>query len=406
MKGNMAFRAGVFVAVSVTKTSADTRLGLGLGTARDGKIVVTSIVDGTPAARTEIRVGMIVQKVNNIGCDRTKAAQMLKSAVGPVTLLLETRDNNGSTATPSLVASLATATVVKKEGCEAGITLANINGKLIISQVEENGLSGKSGLEPGMVLLSINNNDCSKKMAGDTMVMMKETGGLVTILAQKPFLSLGEVAAAVGTTLPSMMRRGKGAPLGSDDEDTECQATEPAEVDLGAEDDDVESQATEPTQADSVIGESGNYPEQQQQKKHHSFRVRNAVIGTNLCLLILTFWLAVEHDKKEKEIEDQDDVEDGASFFYFGASSFASIWGIFGATIHHFWIITMVMALFVVQLVISLAVVSADESWIELLALFCVYLFIIGLHSFFAWQIRSGKITVSKLSPCASPYYH
>jgi C-terminal processing protease CtpA/Prc len=189
-------RAGVLVAATLKKPTLETKVGLALGKAHD-RVVVTKISDGTPAAMTTIQSGMVIRQINGVPINDMSSgdvAQLLGDSVGLIKLLLETP--KGDQIGPlSLVKSLVVGAFDNDDEGELGLSLMNNDGKLLVSRVAEDGKCAKSGLRPGMILLSINNTNCSKRTADDAISILEQTPGVVSILAQKPFLGPGEILA-------------------------------------------------------------------------------------------------------------------------------------------------------------------------------------------------------------------
>ena len=202
-------RAGVLVAATFNKPTADTKAGLGLG-AKKGMVVITKVANGTPASTTQIQTGMVIRQINSIPCDNlgpTEVAQELASSVGLVTLLLETPGAEGSMGSASLNKSLATA-AIDKDGSDIGVSFRSKNGHLFVGHVSEDGLFASSGLRPGMAMLSINNLNCAKKMPDEAIEILEKASGIVTVLTQKPFLGPGEIVTA------SITREDTSTPIG------------------------------------------------------------------------------------------------------------------------------------------------------------------------------------------------
>eukprot|EP00797_Seminavis_robusta_P009903 Sro171_g075800.2 n/a (1950) ;mRNA; f:61061-66910 len=212
-------RAGVFVAATLKKTSLGTKVGLGLGKSKD-RVIVTKIGDGTPAATTEVQKGMVIRQVNNVPVKDMAAgdvAKVLAETDGLVTLLLETPKDDKIGAL-TLVKTLAVAAIDNDDEAELGLTLMNKGGRLMVAKIAEGGKFAKSGLRPGMTLLSINNSNCSKRTADEATAIIEQTPGVVTLLAQKPFLGPGEIIAvpinrgeseSIGLGLGSSNKTGK-----------------------------------------------------------------------------------------------------------------------------------------------------------------------------------------------------
>lgn len=191
-------KAGVLVAASFVKPTKDSKAGIGLGKSK-GRTIVTKITDGTPASMTEIQQGMVVRQVNGVACgelDSTETAKLIGSAEGIVTMLLETPSAADSVGSESLIKSLATGAVDMDTEGDLGLSLINKNGALCVSKVAGGSKFATTGIRPGMTLLSINNLNCAKKPAADAMKTITETSGVVTLLAQKPFLGPGEIVTA------------------------------------------------------------------------------------------------------------------------------------------------------------------------------------------------------------------
>ena len=203
-------RAGVLVAATFKKSTSETKTGLGLG-AKNGMVIVTKVVNGTPAATTQIQSGMVIRQVNGIICDTlgpTEVAQELAGAAGLVSLLLETPGASGGVGSASLNKSLTLASIDKAESSNLGVTFRVKDRRLFVATVSKDGLFANSGLRPGMAILSINNTNCAKKAPEYAMAMIEDVTGIVTLLAQKPFLGPDEIVTA------SITRADTSTPIG------------------------------------------------------------------------------------------------------------------------------------------------------------------------------------------------
>ena len=91
-------KPGAMIAATITKEKADQKVGLGMGTSSKNseKTYITSIKADSPAADSDLQVGMFLKTVNNIDCSKKDLAQigkLLANATGTFTILAQAKED-------------------------------------------------------------------------------------------------------------------------------------------------------------------------------------------------------------------------------------------------------------------------------------------------------------------------
>jgi predicted metalloprotease with PDZ domain len=196
----------------ITKESQSDPVGIGLRIA-NGKIIISSIRDGSLASPTQLMPGMELVSIDNEDCFGANAmivSKMLRDAVGKITIVASTKNGNLTKSGESNAdVSLVTAMLDKTEkDTRVGLTIVRKFNKLIITKISEDGLAAESDLLVGMEVLSINNKDVSDMQSSEAGALLAEAEGTLTILAKRPNLPPGSYVTA------AINKESSGASLG------------------------------------------------------------------------------------------------------------------------------------------------------------------------------------------------
>lgn len=167
------------VTAVIEKGEKDARVGLTFVRKR-GLLVITKIGEGTPAAETDLLVGMDVLSINNTDVSEMsskEATLLLAEAEGNITILAKR---------PSLPpGSFVTAAIVKEEGGSVGLKLVGLRGGgVMIKSVTPLSPASFTELEEGMVIKSINNTNTTQMDTKEVAKLLKADVKALTILAQ------------------------------------------------------------------------------------------------------------------------------------------------------------------------------------------------------------------------------
>lgn len=170
---------------AVIQKGVGEKLGLSVGRKGNRPHAITKLVDGGLAQQqTNLKVSMEVLSINgNIVTNWTTAAtvgDLLKSG-STITIVVKK---------PMLApGTLITAVLTKTDGLNqpVGIGLKNAagGGGVAINSIKAGSLAEATELQPGMVIQTVNNIDCTKKSPNDVLALLKSSSNLV-ILAKVP----------------------------------------------------------------------------------------------------------------------------------------------------------------------------------------------------------------------------
>jgi len=190
---------GEIVTAAISRGDTSVKLGLGLGaSSKSGKVVITSVKKGSKCWLTELYSGMVVRSINNQelkGKTPEEAAKILAEATGMFTIAAESvlDESMVRQSKTGLVQKTITAAIKKEKGSKVGLLLGEKGKKLFVSKINPDGLMAKTDLQVGMMVVSINNVDCSNIAVADAAKILVEAEGDVTILARQPDLSPGSL---------------------------------------------------------------------------------------------------------------------------------------------------------------------------------------------------------------------
>jgi len=191
----------------ITKQSASDAVGIGLRIA-NGKIMISSIKDGSLASPTKLMPGMELVSIDNkdcIGANAGNISNLLRESVGSITIVASTKQGS-LTKSGDKEVSLVTAMMEKSYQEErVGLGFVRKFDKLIITKIANDGLAQTSDLTVGMEVLSINNKDVTGMSSGDAAALLAESKGTLTILAKRPNVPPGSyVTAAITKDSPDV----------------------------------------------------------------------------------------------------------------------------------------------------------------------------------------------------------
>ena len=231
--GNVTYVAGVSskdvplytrTFVTATLETGDRPVGITVERNHYGKNVIIAIEDGSLASETELCVGMEILAVNNVSCQHRKSLDVLS-------LLSSTPSggtNQKSSASPSMVilaekpvipqGKIVTGSMVKSSPeMKVGVTMREVDGRVIIKDVNPGSLVGATDLGVGMWIRAINNKDCTKLGSKEVADMLKAEVSVITILAETTNITF-EVPAPVPAPNSNGETAEAGKPPDSSDE--------------------------------------------------------------------------------------------------------------------------------------------------------------------------------------------
>jgi len=167
-------------------------VGISFKTCKAGLIISKISPDGLFANKT-LRVGMIVQSINGVGCQGTReglsiAISLLKSAQEQITIVAETP-----------VPTKPVVVMVTKPNKEAklGIGLTSDIRGLTITSLFSDCLFTNTALRVGMVVWSINGVECMHMEASEATELLKSAEGQVTIVAEESAASVPQAKSGI-----------------------------------------------------------------------------------------------------------------------------------------------------------------------------------------------------------------
>jgi hypothetical protein len=181
------------VSATIFKPNPETSVGISL---KGGfpAIKIINLKPGSLSSGTSLRPGMSLVSINGLSFNTAAdAIQPLKSTMG--TIDVKARDD-------------MIVTTVRKEGQNqaVGLSLRGRTPHIAITGVNPGGLCGETGLQPGLVLVSINNNVFPTSV--EAISFLQEAVGELTIAAQPESLNGDSNAVTASTTGggPSMLQ--------------------------------------------------------------------------------------------------------------------------------------------------------------------------------------------------------
>ena len=190
----------------IEKENANVTVGIGL-LPKKGKLIISSIKDGSLASNTKLLPGMELLSIDNEdikGMEPVKVAKILKFHQGKLSIVASTKEGP-ITKDGCKIVSLVTAVLEKTEKeSRVGVTFVRKGGKLTITKIAEDGLATESDLLVGMEVLTINNVDVTEMPASEAAALMTEPDGCIQILAKRPILRAGAyITAAIAKESPT-----------------------------------------------------------------------------------------------------------------------------------------------------------------------------------------------------------
>jgi C-terminal processing protease CtpA/Prc len=190
---------GAMVTQVIRKESKDQSVGMTVKAKIDtGRLLITSIRDGTLASATKLVPGMELLLINNksclgmLGVDCTK---MISDAEGLLTIVAATPEDDPLVNSPVYV----TATLEKEADSKVGITLSRKQGKMVITGVAKGSLAADSDLKVGMEVLAIANINTTEMTIPDAASLLADAQGTLAILAKRPSSPPGSLVTAAIT---------------------------------------------------------------------------------------------------------------------------------------------------------------------------------------------------------------
>ena len=234
--GNVTYVAGVSskdvplytrTFVTATLDPGDRPIGITVDRNHYGKNVVAAIEDGSLASETELRVGMEILAVNNVSCQHRKSLDVLSL----LSITPPSEKDQESSASSSMVilaeqpaipqGKIVTGSMVKTSAeMKVGVTMREVDGRVIIKDVNPESLVAATDLGVGMWIRAINNKDCTKSGSKEVADMLKAQVSVITILAETT-----NITFEVPTPAPAPDSNGEtaeaGSPADSSDETAE-----------------------------------------------------------------------------------------------------------------------------------------------------------------------------------------
>jgi len=160
---------------ATVKKTADTKLGI-MMIDRDEQFYITAISDEGLFAGSDLKVGMRIVSINKQPCEGLAMQEVVELCKGPEEELTIMAEDPG----------FISAEVTKESAdTKCGISLRNIDGKLIIATINPEGLFASTDLTPGLKVLRINNKEMKDKSVQQALKIIKKAVGPVSILADK-----------------------------------------------------------------------------------------------------------------------------------------------------------------------------------------------------------------------------
>ena len=161
--------------VTVKKETAESKIGIGLKTI-NGHLIISSIAPDSLFANTNLKLAYKLVSINAKYCDnltKLEAINLLKEAPSSLTLVQED-------------IGLISVTVTKETvDTKLGITLADMNGKIVVTNISEDSLFANTPLVSGLRLLCINSTLCKGIGKTEAVDVFKRAEGDITVIAEK-----------------------------------------------------------------------------------------------------------------------------------------------------------------------------------------------------------------------------
>ena len=130
------------------------------------------------------------------GMEKAEFARISREAIGDILIVASTQKKSffDKSADPSLVSACFDKATGGK--AKVGLTLAQKEGKLVITKISGNSLAAGSDLTIGMNVVAINDEDAAGMSIEDALARFAATRGHLTILAKRPMMAPGSFVTA------------------------------------------------------------------------------------------------------------------------------------------------------------------------------------------------------------------
>jgi hypothetical protein len=171
-----------FISVTFYKDAVASPIGVVLQHSPTTKQVrLHSIHPGTPAERSPLKPGDIILSVNSKNCsdlNGNEVGTLIRTAYGKLTIIAHNEDGDSN-----LVESMvAKPSLIRNK--KWGISLKNINNKIVIAKITSHGLLCDSLVNEGDELMLINETPCIQMSAMDAASMIRYSHNQVTLLTK------------------------------------------------------------------------------------------------------------------------------------------------------------------------------------------------------------------------------
>lgn len=166
-------QVGLFC-VTVTKDTADTKLGISLNEV-DGKVVISDLLPDGLFAGTELQIGLRLVCINNAvvqGLTVPGTIALLKQAEGDVVIMAEK------------VGLICVKATKESPTSKIGIGLKDLQGSVVVSSITEDSLFAGTNLKVGHKIVTINKASCINLNKMEAIALVKEAKGDITLLVE------------------------------------------------------------------------------------------------------------------------------------------------------------------------------------------------------------------------------
>ena len=189
------------IAVTIHKETKEVKVGIKFKqgyNGNDGPVCVKEIVPNSIFHKSapQIKPGMFVISINNVPCNRkiaSEVAELIKEAEGTIIVLVETHMTR---ATKSFRGTVIVNSIHKEsKEVKAGIRFTQDNNGLIrVQGIVPDSLFATNApeIQPGMIIFSINNVQCTGKASSEVAQLIREAEGTITILAYEQLSTTAE----------------------------------------------------------------------------------------------------------------------------------------------------------------------------------------------------------------------
>ena len=193
-------RVFVTATLEMEQTGEDRPVGITVNRNHYGKNVITQIEEGSLASDTDLCEGMEILAINNQSCKYKKALvvqSLLSSSASSSMIILAER-------LPIPQGKVVIGSMVKTNvDMKVGVTMREVNGRVLIKYVVPDSLTSSTDLDVGMWIKAINNKDCTRSTSKDVADMLKAEVSVITILTETTTETFEEPAATTPETTDS-----------------------------------------------------------------------------------------------------------------------------------------------------------------------------------------------------------